>query len=467
MVVISTLPTTILPLTAGPGVALQNLFSHLWSPVDARLLSTHTLGAQPSAFQAFLQSAIDVTTFLLEKATNGGEHETAQWLVKGQLGSRVWGEGVAVMGAKGGRRGAPPVETEAKMTAKAVNRVVALSVGGTLTDPLLAEIKRTTLEASFPAEEDAKRPAFLSRATSALSELRTASPQIENAVDDIILQIADGCTERMFNLVGERSPAAVPQAEGLVGILTKRKDLFPPERVQVLSQGLQAHLPELVDTLSPQLLASLLDAVASASSTAEADSLRTALWKYVESDAVERPKRFALASGILGSGAAGLLSEKSLDAIAKEASRSVLQEEDSVALSIATAAVVSKGWLSDSARQDILASASTTVQDAVDGLLSEGTSAEIPAPSLAILAAYAKEHLDKLVSSQVTIHGIVAVHHLVILVPRLGLNTTVPSSAADIWKAAPGLDGKTKQVLSTAISTSLAELLGRVSCRVE
>ncbi|TXT13101.1 hypothetical protein VHUM_01502 [Vanrija humicola] len=371
------------------------------------------------------------------------------------------------MGAKGGRRGAPPVETEAKITAKAVSRVVTLSVGGTLTDPLLAEIKRTTLEACFPAEVDAKRPAFLARATAALTELRTASPQIETAVDEIILQIADGCTERLFSLVGERSPAAVPQAEGLVGILTRRKDLFPPERVHVLSQGLQAHLPELVDTLSPQLLASLLDAVAGTSSTSEADSLRTAVWGYVQSDAVERPKRFALAAGILGSGAAGLLSQNSLDAVALEASRGLLQDDGEVASSIVTAAVVSKGWLSDSARQDILASLCTTVQDAVDGLLTEGTTVELPVPSLKILEAYAKDHLDELVTSEVTIHGIVAVHHMAILLPRLEYSKGVYESAVEIWKTASGLKDSTKQLLSDAISASLAELLGRVSCRVD
>jgi hypothetical protein len=43
LVVISTIPDTLLPLQSPPSLPLQNLFSNLWSAVDARLLSTHSL----------------------------------------------------------------------------------------------------------------------------------------------------------------------------------------------------------------------------------------------------------------------------------------------------------------------------------------------------------------------------------------------------------------------------------------
>lgn len=328
VVIVSTIPTALLPLSSPPSLQVQNLFSHLWSPVDSRLLSTHSLGGQPSAFQAFLQSATDITTYLLEKATG----ETQDWLVSNQLGSRVWGEGVVAMGGKGGRRGAPPVETEAKIAARAVGKVV--DVAPNSVPALLAEIEKPALAESF-----GDKNAFLPRALPALTILRTASPSVHEPVDDIILKLADGCTERLFQHVGE-SPAG-GLAEALVGILKARSDLFPPERVHVLSQGLQAHVGELVTTLAPSLVATLFDAVVAVASEDEKESLLNALWSFVTSD-VDQKQRFALADGILGSGA-GLIGAKRLDSIALEASRSALATGDASALSIASAAVVSDG----------------------------------------------------------------------------------------------------------------------------
>lgn len=54
-----------------------------------------------------------------------------------------------------------------------------------------------------------------------------------------------------------------------------------------------------------------------------------------------------------------------------------------------------------------------------------------------------------------------------VLVPRLGLDVSVPVSPSKIWAAAGSLCSESKAVLSTAISHSLTELLGRVSCRAD
>jgi hypothetical protein len=450
VVIVSTIPAALLPLSSPPSLALQNLFSHIWSPADARLLSTHSLGAQPSAFQAFLQSTSDISTYLLEKTAD----ETQAWLVKDQLGSRVWGEGVVEMGGKGGRRGQPPVETEAKIAAKAVGRVVEIAPNSL--PALLEEVERSTLDGSFN-----EKHAFLARALPALTFLREAGPSVHQSVDEIIVKLADGCTERLF----EVNEAASVFAEALVGILKARADLFPPDRVHVLSQGLQAHLSELVAALSPALVAKLFDSVVAVASAEEKEALLSALWGFVTSEG-EQGQRFALATGILGDGSA-LVDAQRLDIIAREAVRAALTSDDVAAVSIASQAVVSDNWLSDRARDGILSSVTAAAQDAVDDLLTEGADVTVPSTPFVILAAYAAKHLDKLVASDAYLPAVVAAHHLVVLVPRVGLEVSVPPSASKIWVAAADLPEKSKVALSTAISRSLAELLGRVSCRAD
>ncbi|GMK59535.1 hypothetical protein CspeluHIS016_0801410 [Cutaneotrichosporon spelunceum] len=450
VVIVSTVPTALLPLSSPPSLALQNLFSHLWSPADARLLSTHSLGGQPSALQAFLQSTADIATYLFEKTGD----ETQAWLVKDQLGTRLWGEGVVDMGGKGGRRGAPPVETEAKIAAKAVSKV--LDIAPNSLSAFMEEVERSTLDRSFD-----EKHAFLARALPALTCLREAGPSVHQPIDEIIVKLADGCTERLFE-VNDAAPAL---AEVLVAILRARKDLFPPERVHVLSQGLQAHLRELVGALSPALVAKLFDAVATAASAGEKEALLTTLWDFVTSDREQGP-RFALVTGILGNGP-GLVGAQRLDAIAREAVRVALSSDDAAAISIASQAVVSDDWLSDEARDDVLSSVTAAAQDVVDELLSESVDAVVPSTPFAILAAYAAKHLDKLVASDTYIPAVVAAHHLVVLVPRMGLDVSVPPSPSKIWAAAASLPDESKATLSAAISRSLAELLGCVSCRAD
>lgn len=327
IVIVSTLPPTLLPLNSS-SLPLQNLFSHLWSPVDARLLSTHSLGTQPSAFQSFLQSAADVTQLLIDR-THASEKETAEWLVKTQLGDRVWGEGVITLGAKGGRRGTTPAETEAKIFSQTAGKTARAS--SELLPPLMAEVERLTMSACFP---ETGTGAFLSRALPALSELRDVAPE---AVDSIIRKIAEACTERLFQL--DNAPV---YAEALTNILQRRADLFPAEQVAALSQGLQAHTAELVEALQPNDVARLFAAVAQVAGP-EKDALLSSLKNYAESEDVAREKRFALTSAIVTAG--GLLDAGSMDQRAQEASRAALESDDSTAISITASAVTSDGEL--------------------------------------------------------------------------------------------------------------------------
>lgn len=325
VIIVSTLPPALLPLNAS-SLPLQNLFSHLWSPVDARLLSTHSLGNQPSAFQSFLQSAADVTQLLIDR-THASEKETAAWLVKDQLADRVWSEGVIVLGAKGGRRGTTPVETEAKIFTQTAGKTG--KAAPELLPPLLAEVERLTLAACFPGTGTS---AFLPRALPALTELRAVAPE---AVDATIRKIAEGCTERLFQL--ENAPV---YAETLTTILQKRKDLFPADQVSALSQGLQAHTAELVEALQPNDVAALFAAVADVAGP-EKDALLSSLKGYAESEEVPREKRFALTSAIVTAG--GLLDAGSMDQRAQEASRAALESDDPTAISITASAVTSDG----------------------------------------------------------------------------------------------------------------------------
>lgn len=129
LVIVSTLPDELLPLEGGPSEPLQSFLTHLWSPMDARLLSTHSLPNQQSAFQAFFQDAVDCTVFLLGKAMRRQDGQgTAEWLVQEQLVGRAWGEGVLDMGAKGGKRRGQDTapEFEADVFGKALGRIALL-----------------------------------------------------------------------------------------------------------------------------------------------------------------------------------------------------------------------------------------------------------------------------------------------------------------------------------------------------
>lgn len=323
--VVSTLPSTLLPLTPS-SLPLQNLFSHLWSAFDARLLSTHSLGGQTSAFQAFVQSAVDVTQLLVER-TWAVEKETAEWLVKDQLGGRVWGEAVILLGAKGGRRGAAPVETEARILAQSAAKLGRIAPE--LLGLLMGEVEHTTLAAAFP---ETGAGAFLPRALPALTELRDAAP---GAVDGTIRKLADGCVERLFQLENARA-----YADALTAILQSRPDLFPADRVAALAQGLQAHTAELADALPPPDVAKLFAAVADVAGP-EKEPLLASLSAYTETEDVPRGKRFALVNALAS--VDGLLGAGSLDKLASEAVRSALDSDDGAAIAIASSALKSEG----------------------------------------------------------------------------------------------------------------------------
>jgi hypothetical protein len=122
-VIVSTIPDDLLPLDGSPSEALQSFFTHLWSPIDARLLSTHSMPSQQSAFQVFFKDAVDCTVYMIGKATRKDATPTVEWLIEEQLVGRAWSEGVLDMGARAGKRGQVATEHEAMVFGKALGRV--------------------------------------------------------------------------------------------------------------------------------------------------------------------------------------------------------------------------------------------------------------------------------------------------------------------------------------------------------
>jgi len=249
LVVISTLPASFLPLETEPSLPLKNLFSHLWSPVDARLLSTHPLPGLPSAFQAFLRDTLDCTTFLISrswKAQSG--RDTALWLLKEQMGERIWGEGVLVMGGRSaGRRasiGLGAVEQEASAFGQAVARLVAMS--DDLIGTLLPVLHRLMVEGCFSMEETGKKAvALLPRSLAILSAVREANTSdiVLQGLGGIIRVLGTQCIDRLIEEVSKEATAATLYADSLVDILRSYPTLvdYPAKKVSSFFRKVFVH----------------------------------------------------------------------------------------------------------------------------------------------------------------------------------------------------------------------------------
>ena len=232
LVVISTIPSSLLPLEPEPSLTLKKLFSHLWSPVDARLLSTHALPGQPSAFQAFLRDAVDCTTFLIGKAWKAEfGMQTSLWLVVEQMGERIWAEGVFDMGGRAktrGTRGSGLIEQEALVAGTALSRVAGIS--DQLATAIMPVIQRGMIGRCFPSAEEQSKKAvtLLPRCLDILSAIRNTNTNeiILHGVDDIIKQLASDSVVRLIESVSEQSATSPVFVEALVEILRSHVTLI-------------------------------------------------------------------------------------------------------------------------------------------------------------------------------------------------------------------------------------------------
>lgn len=116
----------------------------------------------------------------------------------------------------------------------------------------------------------------------------------------------------------------------------------------------------------------------------------------------------------------------------------------------------------------ILALVSTSIHDSVYDLLSASPDATIPAAAVEIFAAYATTHPAEILASAIFNPALVALHHLVVLLPRLREDGhAVPAQAKQVWDAANALEGESKAKLVDLVLTDLAGLIQDIACRVE
>lgn len=331
LVIVSTLPDDLLPLEAGPSEALQSFFTHLWSPIDARLLSTHSMPTQQSAFQAFFQNAVDCTVFLIGKATRREDgRSTAEWLVREQLAGRAWAEGVLEMGAKAGkRRGQQSTEFEADVFGKALGRVATADASlAELAMPILSE---TLAKQCFQVENEQltkSASVLLPRSLGVLSAVQGDAPTagIDGVVNFIVRQAAEKFQENADTPI---------YADVLLAAM--QGGLADEEAKKTLRLALQTNLPPYISALTPQVVIELFEA-ASASSPIDEPALSASLWSAINSPNTPRESRFAL-SGILASSHSSLAREESLDQITLEATQTALEVGTPSAIAVSKSAV--------------------------------------------------------------------------------------------------------------------------------
>jgi hypothetical protein len=236
LVVISTIPDTLLPLEREPSPALRTLFGHLWSPVDARLLSTHSLPGQASAYQTFFQDFVDCTVFLVGKASRLEDGRvTAEWLVKEQLGERAWAEGVLQLGSRGGRRrgGKDGSEAEATIFGKALARLA--SIEEELARILMPVLSQALIAECFESTSGDASSSILPRSLRIVSAVREACTDgpMGASLDALVGDLAQRSAERLASLVHSELPDASVYAEHVVESLTAHPLLIGKETQEV------------------------------------------------------------------------------------------------------------------------------------------------------------------------------------------------------------------------------------------
>ncbi|RSH88769.1 hypothetical protein EHS25_002997 [Saitozyma podzolica] len=459
LVVISTIPDTLLPLEGEPSPALRTLFGHLWSPVDARLLSTHSLPGQASAYQTFFQDFVDCTVFLVGKASRSEDGRmTAEWLVKEQLGERAWAEGVLQLGSRGGRRrgGQDGSEAEATIFGKALGRLA--SIQEDLARILMPLLSQALIAACFESTSGEAGSSILPRSLRIVSAVRESCTDgtMGASLDALVGDLAQRSAERLASLVHSELPEAAVYAEHVVESLTEHPLLIGKETQEPDS---------FLNAVSPALVIALLAAL----SGSQAEGSANTLWSLIKSTEVPRDTRFALAQGVLDAPSARLIYDGSLDCIALEATQVALSEGTLAATALAKASV-RRSELSVDALHTVLALVCTAIHDSVHSVLTDSPDAASPPPPLPdaameVFAAYAGDHPHEIIHSDVYTQALVAVHHAAYLFPRLDPSVPAPAVAGEVFSRFNKLSPEQEAIVGTGIVASLAELVSQVSCK--
>lgn len=110
----------------------------------------------------------------------------------------------------------------------------------------------------------------------------------------------------------------------------------------------------------------------------------------------------------------------------------------------------------------------TSIHDQVDDIITGSEEAAVPLAALEIFAPYAELQPEELAQSDVLLQALVAIHHLVFLLPRNSLETfTPPPSAIAIWKVVANMSAEGQEVVAYKVAAALKDMLGQVSCLIE
>lgn len=336
LVIVSTLPPSLLPLN-GPSQQLKVFFSHLWSPVDARLLSTHALPGQPSAFQAFLRDAIDCTTFLLGRANKTKEGQSsAEWLVLDQLGERVWKEGVIELGGRSaGRRAAVGSRSEQEATLFGQGLARALVISPDLRDKLVDLVISTLVQA---AEDPEKAAALLPRTLPIVGALKAVNERVDvqQRLNEAVGSVASICAN---GLLGDQTSSALATVYGetLVAIIASDPTVVSEDTLVSLGEGVQSSSARLLTLVSPSLASTLIQSIGSVNEQAGRQA-QESVGLLSRSTEIPQESRFAILQTLLEVNS-GFLSSDTIDYVAEQATRSALTDYDETAARLAASCV--------------------------------------------------------------------------------------------------------------------------------
>ncbi|RXK41130.1 hypothetical protein M231_01533 [Tremella mesenterica] len=470
LVIISTLPPSFLPLEGEPSDELKSLFSHLWSPVDARLLSTTSIGSQFSAFQAFFRDVVDITSFLVSKAlkTDNGAH-SVDWLVTEQFGLRIWKEGVLDMGGKAVRRGTSG-EAEATIFSQALSRLVVTSEDCARK---VMEVVSETLVAMCLGEtavESEKALMVLPRALPLLSILKEGHTGdiVAKMVDETISSLASGSLERLLSISVEKPKLATTYTTFLVEVLRTHPALVTEGTRHSLADMLSNDPQKILPLISTDLLTALYEATSRNTDSTTSHSIQEAFIALMTSSDLPEEKRFAMAKSVLYLDDYLLSLAGSMDVLVEKATQAALSipTRISVPSELVVQYVKRPGLLSDEAIATVLALVCTHIQNAVSALLVGNSTAFFPVAALSIFVAYAEDHMETVFDSDIQRPALIACHHLVHLGPYLPVSSDLPASI-DIRGMTASLDSEDQMVFIRTVLSSFASMIGQVECCIK
>lgn len=238
LVVLSTIPEQILPLETN---SLDRLFASLWAPIDAKLLSSHSLGSSAAPILDALTAIIDSLVYLGVKAARASSPEQFNpWIV--QEYRRIWVDGVlpeltklvradrSVMGEKrtpGGRAALAAGQALARLSD-------ALPQAGAQAFEATCE---AITDAFRPAEASEERTRFAGRFYIVIDALRDALGDRLQVVDRTT-DVARVTLRQILSQIDQQ------KSDAEIRLVTQILERYPEASDAELSNALESHLTQ-------------------------------------------------------------------------------------------------------------------------------------------------------------------------------------------------------------------------------